>query len=164
MALFDSSAPIRDLLSNVWSATMVLPMLALIVIVGLAGYLIYSGIFHRVTVDTKPAPFGELVIAYKTGKGAYKNTASIFGQAHALLPGHLCIGIYYDDPESVPEAELRYAVGLVLAADDKEPDPAELDLMLENGYKVAVLPKQQFAVVSSFPLNTSLSLFIAIFR
>merc|ERR1712243_276000 len=35
---------------------------------------------------------------------------------------------------------------------------------MENGYKVAVLSKQQFAVVSSFPLKTGLSLYVAIFR
>ena len=81
------------------------------------------------------------------------------------MPEHrLHIGVYYDDPESVPEAELRYAVGVVLATDDQEMDPVDLERMLEKGYKVSVFPKQQFAVVASFPLRTSLSLYVAIFR
>ena len=43
-------------------------------------------------------------------------------------------------------------------------DPRQLEALVSAGFKVAVLPKQQYAVVSSFPLKTSLSLYVAIFR
>lgn len=43
-------------------------------------------------------------------------------------------------------------------------DTLRLETLIEAGYKLAVLPKQQFAVVSSFPLRTALSLYVAIFR
>jgi len=153
--------------------------LATLVAVG-AGYLWQSGVFRHIEVETKAGPYGEMTVAYKTGKGPYKDTAKVHAEISALfgnandettnqeedssLPPH--VGIYYDDPESVPEEELRYAVGAVLAVTDSglDIDILRLETLIEAGYKLAVLPKQQFAVVSSFPLRTALSLYVAIFR
>ena len=125
-------------------------------VAGGAGYLWQSGVFRHIEVETKAGPYGEMTVAYKTGKGPYKNTAKVHAevsyyqsihnsykfllkrhqsvfQIAALfrntndattnqeednpLPPH--VGIYYDDPEAVPEEELRYAVGAVLAVTDR---------------------------------------------
>jgi len=159
------------------SPFMVLIGLLLALVVALLFYLFQSGVFRNITVETKAGPYGEMTVAYKTGKGPYKNTAKVHSEILSLLGEEddggkvdydKClphVGIYYDDPESVPEEDLRYAVGAVLAVTHTQDlDPLKMELLLENGYKVAVLPKQQFAVVSSFPLRTALSLYVAIFR
>lgn len=156
-------------ISGLLSANMLMALLVFSLALLLFCYLMNSGVFRTVQVDTKAAPYGEMTIAYKTGKGAYKNTALVHSESlrDLQLPDsihHPHIGIYYDDPEAVPEAELRYAVGVVLATDDQDPDPVELEKLLEKGYKLAVLPKQQFAVVSSFPLHTNLSVYVAIYK
>ena len=72
-------------------------------------YLVYSGLFAKVTVDTKEPPFegSGLTLAYKVGTGAYKNCGHLFTEASSILPTNKCAGIYYDDPETVPENELR---------------------------------------------------------
>ena len=46
------------------------------------------------------------------------------------------MGIYYDDPDTVPESDLRFAVGSILAEGaDASPDHAELSKYLSNGFK-----------------------------
>ncbi len=78
-------------------------------------YVIHSGIFASIEVDTREPKTGRMVVGYKTGRGAYKNAGELFTDAVSVLPKRNCIGIYYDDPEAVPENELRYAVGVILA-------------------------------------------------
>jgi len=169
------------------SAFLTPTIVALAIFLGLVlagvGYLFQSGVFRHIEVETKAGPYGEMTVAYKTGKGPYKDAWQVHAEVSEILAEvkgdvnrqedastdntittpHL--GIYYDDPESVPEEELRYAVGAVLAVTDStDLDPRQLEALVSAGFKVAVLPKQQYAVVSSFPLKTSLSLYVAIFR
>jgi len=78
-----------------------------------------------------------------------------------LLPNRTTMGIYYDDPEAVPQEELRYAVGSILAEGegkgDPEPDPAEMERMLAEGFRVTHLPRPEFAVLATFPYTTPFS-------
>ena len=39
----------------------------------------------------------------------------LFRECEKLVDKKMLIGVYYDDPESVPEEELRFAVGVVVA-------------------------------------------------
>jgi len=174
-----SAASTAAALLSPWVACCIGVLLVLAAMV--TAYLWQSGVFSHIEVGTKAAPFGEMTVAYKTGKGPYKNAFNVFAEISSLFgqgdnkseekdesssPSPMpCVGIYYDDPESVPEEDLRYAVGAVLATtDSQEMDTFRLETLIEAGFKLAVLPKQQFAVVSSFPLRTALSLYVAIFR
>ena len=122
------------------SAFLTPTIVALAIFLGLVlaglGYLFQSGVFRHIEVETKAGPYGEMTVAYKTGKGPYKDAWQVHAEVSEILAEvkgdvnrqedastdntittpHL--GIYYDDPESVPEEELRYAVGAVLAVTD----------------------------------------------
>jgi DNA gyrase inhibitor GyrI len=39
----------------------------------------------------------------------------LFRECEKLLPKRMLIGVYYDDPETVPEEKLCYAVGVIMA-------------------------------------------------
>ena len=75
------------------------------------------------------------------------------------------MGIYYDDPDTVPESDLRFAVGSILAEGvDATPDHAELSKYLSDGFKLIHFPKPEFAVVATFPFRTTLSIYLALWK
>ena len=76
----------------------------------------------------------------------------------------ICIGIYYDDPEAVAPSDLRYAVGVILASGSEQPDSKEMELLVSHGYKIINFPKPNFVVMATFPFNTTLSIYMGIFR
>lgn len=45
--------------------------------------------------------FGELVVLYKCGRGAYSESGAMFTACHTLMPQYNTIGVYYDDPSKV---------------------------------------------------------------
>lgn len=47
---------------------------------------------------------------------------------------------------------------------DPEPSTSDMELMLANGFKIAHLPRPNFAVVAEFPFKTTLSIYLAIMR
>ncbi len=114
-------------------------------------YLAYSGLFSAVAVSAKEPPIGDLVVAYRTARGPYSGAGALFTQACSLLPGRRALGVYYDDPEGqAPEEGLRYAVGCVLCdGEDDALDHTEMELMLENGFRIAHLPRPNYAVLVS---------------
>ena len=60
-------------------------------------------------------------------------------------------------------ADLRYCVGVMLPED--RPDASEnLKTLLENGFKEMVLPAVDHAVLTSFPFNNTISIFIGVAR
>jgi AraC family transcriptional regulator len=48
---------------------------------------------------------------------AFARLAAIAGPAGLFGPGAIMLGIYYDDPDTTPAAELRADAGLTIAAD-----------------------------------------------
>ena len=127
-------------------------------------YLLYSGLLFSVEVSTSETLYGPLTFAYKTHIGAYKNVGEIFTESFCLLPDREQLGIYYDDPQGVSPDLLRAAVGPILAKGKEKPDPAEMEKMTKEGFKIAHLPKPSFVVTSTFPFRTTLSIFLAIFK
>ncbi len=131
----------------------------------LAAYIIYSGLFASIEVSSREPCYGDLTMAYKTGRGPYKNVGAIFTETYSLFPSNRCLGIYYDDPDGgTPAADLRYAVGTILAEGDVVPDAADMQAAMDNGFKVARLPRPNFAVVAEFPFRTTLSIYLSIWR
>ena len=127
-------------------------------------YLLYSGLLFPVEVATSETLYGPLTFAYKTHIGAYKNVGEIFTESFCLLPDREQLGIYYDDPQGVSPDLLRAAVGPILAKGKEKPDPAEMEKMTKEGFKIAHLPKPSFVVTSTFPFRTTLSIFLAIYK
>jgi len=131
----------------------------------IVAYIVYSGLLAPVEVSALSPPFEPSVFAYKTGKGAYKNAGEIFTNSFCLSPNRRTMGIYYDDPDTVPENDLRFAVGSILAeGPEATPDHTELSKYLSDGFKLIHFPKPEFAVVATFPFRTTLSIYLAIWK
>ncbi|XP_033746521.1 testis-expressed protein 264-like [Pecten maximus] len=127
--------------------------------------VIYSGLFEHVNVGTGKPPIGEVTIAYKFARGPYKEAGQLCSDISLLAPSdHRVVCIYYDDPKLVPSDKLRYAVGGVLSEDGKPEDEDFKKKLLDDGYKVFRLPSVSFAVSTSFPYKSTLSIFVAIFK
>lgn len=61
-------------------------------------------------------------------------------------------------------SELRYCVGVILSEGDSEPDEGQLKAYLDHGFKEVVLPPADHAVLTSFPFNNTVSIFIGVAR
>ena len=127
-------------------------------------YVIQSGLLANIEVKAIEPERGSLVVAYKVGHGPYSGAGEIFTDVCSLLLTREHIGIYYDDPEAVAPADLRYAVGVILAESPEEPKPEELELMTQHGYKIIHFPKPNHVVQASFPFKNTLSIYMGIFR
>jgi len=155
------------MLTSLWelgSLEILLACLIAALLVTVTVYLIVSGLFARINVDTCETKFGPMVVAYKSKTGPYKGAGEVFTDSYCLLPHREQIGIYYDDPETVAESELRYAVGPILSNGDATPDKEEMELVKSHGFKIFNVPRPNYVVTTSFPFRTILSLFIAIYR
>merc|ERR1739848_404249 len=60
--------------------------------------------------------------------------------------------------------DLRYAVGVILASGTEVPDPAELEAVTKQGYKIVHFPKPNYVVLAEFPFTNTLSIYMGIFR
>ena len=142
----------------------VLVCLVLVTLLTVLAYLAHSGLFTTVTVSTLEPATGAITVAYKTRLGHYKDAGELFTESYCLLPDREQLGIYYDDPEGVPWAECRCAVGPVLAQSGEKPVKEEMDKMMEAGFRILHLPKPEYVVTASFPFTTTCSIFLGVWR
>ena len=127
-------------------------------------YFAFSGLFTPITVSTLEPDTGPITLAYKTLVGPYKEAGELYTESYCLLPHRRQLGIYYDDPEGTPPAELRCAVGPVLAQGGEVPVTEEMEKMRENGFRIVHLPDPSYVVTASFPFSTTFSIYLAIYR
>jgi len=146
------------------SLELVFVCLLLLTLLTLFLYLAYSGLFTSISVSTLEPDTGPITLAYKTLIGPYKDVGEVFTESYCLLPDREQLGIYYDDPEGVPAAELRCAVGPVLAKGEEQPVPEEMEKMEKNGFKIVHLPKPSYVVTATFPFTTTISIYLGIYR
>lgn len=125
---------------------------------------IQAGLFHKINIKTTRPEFGELVVMYKCGRGAYSESGTLFTQSHSLMPQYNTIGVYYDDPEKKTSENLRYIVGLVLSEGGAPVKAEDETLLVSHGYKKVVFPALKHAVVADFPYRSTLSCIFAVFR
>lgn len=129
-------------------------------------YIVQSGLFAKIEVKTVEPKDGSMVVAYKSARGPYKGAGEIFTDIYSIMmnPDRDQIGIYYDDPDAVAANDLRYAVGVILASGTEVPDPAELEAVTKQGYKIVHFPKPNYVVLAEFPFKNTLSIYMGIFR
>jgi len=128
-------------------------------------YIVQAGLFAKIEVKTvEPKDHGAMVVAYKSARGPYKGAGEIFTDICSIIMNRDHIGIYYDDPDAVAGNDLRYAVGAILATGSEDPDPAELEAVSKQGYKIAHFPKPNYVVLAEFPFTNTLSIYMGIFR
>lgn len=127
-------------------------------------YIIQGGLFSKIEVKTVEPKRGPMTIAYKSGKGPYKGAGDLFSDITSILLDCNCIGIYYDDPDSVASQDLRYAVGAILASGSEVPDPEKVETCVKHGYKIIHFPQPNHVVLAEFPFRNTLSIYMGIFR
>jgi len=139
-------------------------IILLILLFASIGFLfIYSGLLTPIDIGTRPPPFGILRIAYKFARGPYKNAGHLFTAAHSLIPELKTIGIYYDDPQQVDPTDLRYCVGVILP-ENKAVADEHMKTLSAHGFKENFLPAVEHAVITKFPFNNTISIFIGVAR
>jgi len=139
-------------------------LLLLVFFISVAYLFVYSGLFSPIEIRTQRPPFGSLHVAYKFARGAYKNAGHLFTEAHSLIPELKTIGVYYDDPQQVNTADLRYCVGVILSEGDATTDESHLKAYLDHGFKEIKFPSVDHSVLTQFPFSNTLSIFIGVAR
>ncbi|XP_022098842.1 testis-expressed protein 264-like [Acanthaster planci] len=134
------------------------------IVVTLFCLLVFSGLFHAIEIGTKKSPVSKLHIAYKFARGSYSEGGPLWTEVSKEAPNLRCIGVYYDDPNTVRTANLRYIVGMILSEGDDEPDKELEERLVAKGFKTADFPEVSTMVQTTFPFTTTLSIYIAIFR
>lgn len=121
-------------------------------------YAQYLGIFITpVALEKEMGPYTYLSKEYK---GPYKNIGKAFDELskelnNAGIKTNKAIGVYYDNPATTKDTELRSDCGYIL-------DNSELNRLdvLKQKYKINVFLKQR-AIVTEFPLRNSISYMLA---
>lgn len=75
-------------------------LLALLILT-LAGCILYSGLFTDITVQTCCPSLKKITFAYKFKEGTYKESGKLFKEARCVGLGLPCLGVFYDDPKKV---------------------------------------------------------------
>ncbi|XP_059800524.1 testis-expressed protein 264 homolog [Hypanus sabinus] len=141
--------------------TLLLTFLLLATLLALA---LYSGLLAKVSVRSGPSPFGALTLAYKYKQGPYREGGHLFTESTSIAPKLNCIGIYYDDPQQVPEESLRYIAGTILSEGDEKPSEELVKLFEKFGFRIFSFPEVTHVVMTTFPFKTFLSLHLAMYR
>ena len=137
-------------------------IIIVVLVIGLAIFVIFSGAFHSVTIAEKE--MGPFTMVLKKHTGSYAKTAPVFDQVSAVLKTSIDtkklkgVGLYYDDPAKVKKELLRSECGFII--DDA--DAGKIGI-LPDGFKITKFKKTRCAV-GEFPLKTFLSYMIGPFR
>lgn len=134
-------------------------LLAIIVVLAivLVGLLWYLGVFSTVKVTERE--IGPFTYVYEKYVGPYQNTGPVFDKVYKALKTDgieslLGIGIYYDNPKTVPTTKLRSDCGSIIEAKD-----LRKLVKLEKKYQVAMLDKSN-CLVAELPIKSVLSYMI----
>ncbi|CAF0993354.1 unnamed protein product [Brachionus calyciflorus] len=140
-------------------------LLGLIALLSLV-YLVVSGLFFSIEVKTVKPPLAEGYFIYKFYKNSYKVCSTAFRELNSITQFSKFekLAVYYDDPEIVKAGSQRYAVGCFIPKKNEE-ELNKLSKILEsNGYSFKYLNKADEVVLVEFPIITSLSILIMVFR
>ncbi|MCK5243546.1 GyrI-like domain-containing protein [bacterium] len=128
-----------------------------VVLSGILGSIIFMGYMGMLgSLQVVEKEMGPYSLVYDSHLGPYKETGPLFDKVYKQLQAEgiqtrLGLGIYYDDPRTVPADKLRSECGVVL--EDKDLDRIE---ELKEKYQVKTLEKRPSMVVV-FPVRNSLS-------
>ncbi|XP_051874844.1 testis-expressed protein 264 homolog isoform X2 [Pristis pectinata] len=139
-------------------------LLAFLLLLTLLALALYSGLLAKVSVRSGPPPIGALTVAYKYKQGPYREAAHLFTEITSIAPKLNCIGIYYDDPQQVPEEKLRYIAGSILSEGDEKPSEELVKHFEKFGFRIFSFPEVTHVVMTTFPFTTFLSLLLAMYR
>ncbi len=131
-----------------------LGFLLLLVIAGI--FLNYHGVFKKpVIVEKEMGPF---YLVYEEHRGAYKNIGPVMDKVYQTLVSEEQIqptrsmGIYYDNPQTTAEADLKSLGGYLIEDNNLEQLP-----FLQDKYQVKKIESGQFMVLE-FPYQDKFSI------
>ncbi|XP_064399148.1 testis-expressed protein 264 homolog [Halichondria panicea] len=122
--------------------------------------LLHAGFFYELRIRISTPLSCPKRVAYRLYTGPYKNCGGYFKQLISLVPDLKTFGVYYDDPDKVPQDKLRYIVGCCLSNDRSSGDEESLK---SKGYSIWTFPTCTNAVITEFPWRSMLSLYVAPF-
>nr|XP_057935589.1 testis-expressed protein 264 homolog isoform X2 [Doryrhamphus excisus] len=146
-----------------WTSVCVAVSLSLVLLL-LAGYFLYSGLFSQIIVFTGYPPIKKATFVYKLKEGPYKNCGEVFKEANSIGPTLSCMGIFYDDPKKVPGAQCRCAVGSIVSEGEDKADEELLKRYETSGFRVFSMPEVTHVVTTSFPHRNILSVLLGVKR
>ena len=125
-----------------------------ILVVGLAGFIAYMGLFDEWIIDQKS--FGPWKMVYIEQIGNYRQTGKSIQKVSAALTAlqvepRFPLAVFYDDPYEVSEEELRSDVGFVLSQSD-----LPKIRQLSSEFKTRDFEKKMY-VFTDFPVKNNLS-------
>ncbi|GFS93488.1 uncharacterized protein NPIL_30412 [Nephila pilipes] len=122
--------------------------------------LYYHGVFHKVVVKVTKPPFEkEIFVVYKFTQN-YTASRYLLSEAQKLAPQLDSFSIYHEDLYQARKG-VGSSVGVVLH--DKM-DEELYRKLTHAGFKMAVFPNIDYAVVTSFPNKNQYSLAVAVYR
>ncbi len=133
-----------------------------LVLLAIAGYLGYSGLFAKVQFEEKE--FGGETLVYEEHIGDYSKVGPVMDELYRRLKeednieAEVGFGIYYDKPGEVPKDQLRSEVGCVLPEQYKGQVEA-----LGQKYKIKEYPVQR-CVVAELPYRNTTSIMLGVFK
>lgn len=128
------------------------------------GVLFYHQAFSSIAVSQQPV--GPFNYVYFNTKQRYDTSSDLWeknGKAMSLLfPKSLAAGVYYDDPNTIADANnSRLSVGFIV--DPSEQKEVSEFLLKHSEYKYVELPQTQ-SVFTRFPYVSQLSFILQVFK
>ncbi|KAG8180835.1 hypothetical protein JTE90_005922 [Oedothorax gibbosus] len=122
--------------------------------------LFYHGVFYKVVVKSTKPPFTkDLYVVYKFTLN-YTESRNLLAEVQSIAPDLESFSIYHEAFYQT-KSQVGSSVGVILTDQMGE---ALYKKLLGAGYKVAIFPAVEYAVISSFPYRNYLSLALAVNR
>ncbi|MFH1369091.1 MAG: GyrI-like domain-containing protein [Elusimicrobiota bacterium] len=126
---------------------------------GVVLFLGYAGFFHNVAVTEGVA--GPYTLVYQKASGPYQNCAKPMDEVYKWLKDNKIetakgFGIYFDNPQTVPQDKLRYIAGCIV--DDKTKlKGLKTDFIIKNF-------KATKSVIAVFPFKNTMSIIAGVMK
>lgn len=124
------------------------------------GYGYYGG-FSKITLEIERV--GGEILVFEEIKGDYSQSTAVSDRVYQKLVDNHAIrttkgfGIYYNNPKTTPEDELRADVGCVLESDFDRKEA------LEDDFQIRQYPKGDY-LIAEFPFKGGPSVFLGIMK
>lgn len=130
-----------------------------LVLVLVGCYLWYLGAFIPITVEERI--MGPYILVHEEHIGSYNEVGPVFDSLYQSLLADgfdttIGMGLYYDDPKTTNESELRSDVGSLI-------DETQLSVIDTTKYNVMIIEEGKYLVVS-MPFKNTLSYIIGVMK
>ncbi|NXC76084.1 TX264 protein, partial [Anhinga anhinga] len=147
-----------------WVLLGLIAALVVLLLLTIFGFVVYSGLFTEVVVSAGSPPVGNITLAYKFRVGPYGESGQLFTDGCSISSKLCSIGVYYDNPHTVPPEKCRFAIGRILSEGDTKPSEEQIKRFQKYGFKIFSFPAPSHVVMATFPFTTPLSIHLAVNR